>query len=45
MSTGQLFFAAGIAGMIAVAILAAVSIRLLRKEKKELQQQIWKEYK
>lgn len=45
MSTGQLFFAAGAAGMIATAILALVSIRLLRKEKKELQEQIWKEYK
>ena len=45
MSTGQIFFAVGIAGMIIAAIAAVIAFRVLRSKEKKLNEQIWKEYK
>ncbi len=45
MSTGQIFFAAGIAGMIATAIAAVIAVWVLHRQEKKLREQIWKEYR
>lgn len=45
MSTGQIFFAAGIAGMIATAIAAVIAVCVLHRQEKKLREQIWKEYR
>ena len=45
MSTGQIFFAVGIAGMIIAAIAGVIAFRVLRSKEKKLNEQIWKEYK
>lgn len=45
MSTGQIFFVAGIAGMIATVVVAIVVFRSLRQQEKKIKEQIWKEYR
>lgn len=45
MSTGQIFFAAGIAGMIASGVAAGIAFWVLRRQEKKLREQIWKEYR
>ena len=42
MSTGQIFFAVGIAGMIASAVAGIIAVRALQEKK--LKEQIWNEY-
>lgn len=44
MSTGQIFFVAGIAGMIASAVAGVVAARVLSRQEKKLKEQIWNEY-
>ncbi|MFQ7396980.1 MAG: hypothetical protein ACLRNW_04025 [Neglectibacter sp.] len=44
MSTGQFFFVVGIVGMIASAVAAAFSARILRRQEEKLKKQIWNEY-
>ncbi|MGL0835284.1 hypothetical protein ABI138_06800 [Faecalibacterium prausnitzii] len=44
MSTGQIFFVVGIVGMIASAVAAAFSARILRRQEEKLKKQIWNEY-
>lgn len=45
MSTGQIFFVAGIVGMIATVIVSIAVFRSLRQQEKKLKERIWKEYK
>ena len=44
MSTRQIFFVVGIVGMIASAVAAAFSARILRRQEEKLKKQIWNEY-
>ncbi|MGN0706799.1 MAG: hypothetical protein ACI4JC_02220 [Faecalibacterium sp.] len=44
MSTGQIFFVAGIVGMICTAIVSVVLIKALKIQEKQLREHIWKEY-
>ena len=44
MSTGQIFFVVGIVGMIASAVAAVLSARILRRQEEKLKKQIWNEY-
>jgi type II secretory pathway pseudopilin PulG len=44
VSTGQIFFVVGIVGMIASAVAAAFSARILRRREEKLKKQIWNEY-
>ena len=44
VSTGQIFFVVGIVGMIASAVAAVLSARILRRQEKKLKEQIWNEY-
>ena len=44
MSTGQFFFVIGIVGMIASAVAAVFSARILRRQEKKMKEQIWNEY-
>lgn len=44
MSTGQIFFVVGIAGMLATAVAGLVAARMLSKQEKRLKEQIWNEY-
>lgn len=44
VSTGQFFFVIGIVGMIASAVAAVFSARILRRQEKKLKEQIWNEY-
>ena len=44
MSTGQIFFAVGIAGMIASAVAGIIAASALSRQEKKLKEQIWNEY-
>lgn len=45
LSTGQIFFIAGIAGMIATAVVALICIGMMRKKGETLRSEIWKKYR
>lgn len=45
LSTGQIFFAAGIAGLVLAALATAVGVPLLRRQEKRLKEEIWREYR
>lgn len=45
MSTGQIFFYAGLAGIILSGIAGIVCIIMLRREKQSLQRKMWSQYK
>lgn len=45
MSTGQIFFLAGAAGLIGSIIATVVSMIAMRRKKKKLNTEIWNEYR
>lgn len=45
LSTGQIFFFGGIAGMAASAVVALICIGIMRKKGEELRSEIWKKYR
>lgn len=45
ISTGQIFFFGGIAGMVVTTIIALLCIGMMRKKGEALRSEIWKKYR
>ena len=45
LSTGQIFFIGGIAGLLVAFVATVVSVSVFHKKEKRLKEEIWNEYR